>query len=294
MQTKGYNLDLGFTPIKVVDGFSWNTRINLSHFKTIINKVSDSADEVNLYNDTTFGIFAVKGEEFPLIKGIGYDRDSQGRIIINQATGNPTYTSEFKNLGQVTPDYILGFTNSFKYKGLTLVAVGDYRTGHKFFSEVREQLAWTGNLIESAENGRSGGFIMPNTVYESTPGSGIYVPNTNVVTGGNTYRTYQDYFGNDHAFNNAENNVLDATAFKLREVALSYSIPSKVFQNTGISSFTIGVNAKNLLMVLPKNTNNKYYNDPEASNTTGNAQGVANIGAYPFVRSYGFMLNLTF
>ena len=308
LQTTGFNIDLGFVPIKT-ESFRWDAKINYSAAKTIINKVTDSSDEVSLQEDGggLWGIFATKGEEFPLIKGIGYERDPLGRIIIDQTSGNPIYTTKFKTLGKATPDYILGFTNSFSYKGLKFTAVCDYRTGHQFFSEAREQLAWTGNLIDSAINGRTGGFIMPNTVYEATPGSGVYTPNTNVVSGGNTYTTYQTLFGNDQANSNAENNVLDATAFKVRELALNYAIPQKLFQNTGISSLTIGVNAKNVLMFLPKA--NKYYSDPEASNapgnitgngltspgvTSSNAQGVANIGQYPFTRSFGFALNLTF
>jgi len=289
LENKGYNLDLGITPLKT-DNFSWNTRINLSHNKAIVKKVSDDATEVNLQSGGLYGVFAVEGEEFPTIKGIGYLRDPNGNVIIDAATGNPQYTSEFIKLGKANPDYILGFTNTFTYKGLTFTAVCDYRTGHQFVSGVREQLAWTGNLIESAENGRNGGFIFPNSVIQTSPG--VFVPNTNVVTGGSNYESYQTYFSNDHSFNNAENNVLDATAFKVRELALSYSLPTKMIERAGLSSLTLGVNARNPFMILPKE--NRNYNDPETSNTTGNAQGIALTGQYPYTRTFGFTLNVKF
>lgn len=289
METNGFNLDLGFTPIK--GDFTWEGRINFSTYEAIVNKVTDDADEVNLQSTTLVGVFAVKGEEFPLIKGIGYARDEQGRVIIDAATGNPTYTSEFIKLGKVNPDYIIGFTNSFSYKGLKLTAVMDYRTGHQYYSDTRYQLAWTGNLIESAENGRSG-FIFPNSVYEDPLNPGTFIENTNIVTGGNSYQAYQTYFEDDHAFNNAENNVLDATAFKVRELALSYTLPKDMVRNMGITDLTFGVNARNPFMWLPKE--NRNYNDPEQSNTNGNAAGLAATGQYPFTRTFGFTINAKF
>jgi TonB-linked SusC/RagA family outer membrane protein len=289
LENTGFNLDLGVTPIKT-DNFSWNTRVNFSSAKIIVNKVSDDAKEVNLQQGGLYGIFAVEGEEFPTIKGIGYLRDPNGNVIIDEATGNPQYTSEFIKLGKATPDFILGFTNTFSYKGLNFTAVCDYRTGHQFVSGVREQLAWTGNLIESAENGRNGGFIFPNSVIQTAPG--VFTPNTSVVTGGTNYESYQTYFSNDHSFNNAENNVLDATAFKVRELALSYSLPNKLIERAGITALSIGVNARNPFMILPKE--NRNYNDPETSNTAGNAQGIAVTGQYPFTRTFGFTLNVKF
>lgn len=289
LENKGYNLDLGFTPIKSKD-FTWNSKVNLSHNKVIVTKVTDDADEVNLQSNGLYGIFATVGEEFPSIKGIGYLRDPNGNVIIDAATGNPQYTSEFIKLGKATPDYILGFTNSFSYKGLTFTAVCDYRTGHQFVSGVREQLAWTGNLIESAENGRNGGFVFPNSVIQTSPG--VFVPNTSVVTGGSTYASYQTYFSNDHSFNNAENNVLDATAFKVRELTLSYNLPTKMIERAGLTSLTLGLNARNPFMILPKE--NRNYADPETSNTTGNAQGIALTAQYPYTRTFGFTLNVKF
>lgn len=204
------------------------------------------------------------------------------------------YTSELINFGRTTPDYVLGLSNYFSYKGVSLKTVFDYRTGGKFYSGVMGQLAWTGNLVESAENGRAGGFIFPNSVVD-LDGDGVYEPNTNVVTGGNSYASYQTYFSNDYNNNNVENNILDGTAFKVREVALSYTFPKTMVENMGITDLTVGVNGRNLFLWLPKE--NKYYADPETSDTSSgnsNALGYTSAGQYPLTRTYGFTLNLTF
>ena len=294
LETKGYNVDLGVTPVKT-DNFTWNVKANLSHNKSIVKELAKGADEINLQQpDATMGIFAVVGEEFPTIKGIGYQRDANGNVIVDATTGSPLYTDKFVKLGTANADYVLGLTNSLTYKNLKFTAVVDYRSGGEFFSATRQQLAWSGHLIESAENGRNGGFIYPGSVIDNpaTATVGDYIPNTNVVTGGNSAQTYQEFFEDDNNASNAENNILDASAFKVRELSLNYSLGKKALKNTPVTAINFGINARNLFMVLPKA--NRNYSDPEASNTTGNAQGYSPIGNYPNTRTYGVSVNVTF
>jgi TonB-linked SusC/RagA family outer membrane protein len=292
--TDGYEIELGFTPIKVSDfndlGLKWENRIAYSTNKTIVNDVSATADEIPLVNFTGagVGIFAAEGEEFPLIKGIAYERDDQGRVLIDPVTGNPIRTTEYKILGKATPDYIINYNTAVEFKGFRLAAVMDYRTGHQFWAGTKDWLSWSGHLYESAENGRNG-FIFPNSAIETAPG--VYTENTSVVTGGTTYTSYLNYFSNEYRAV-VENFVLDATAFKVRELSLSYSIPAKSIEKTGLTSLRLGVNARNPFIVLPKE--NRGYHDPEQSRSSGNDQGLAVTGQYPATRTFGFSLNASF
>ena len=293
MQTKGYEIDLGFTPIKSKDprGFIWDAKLSYTHFKSIVKKVSDDATQVSLRQPYNFvGVFAEEGEEFPLIKGTSYSRDEFGRIMLD-ASGMPIVDNNFKKLGKATPDYILGLNTSVAYKGFRLAATMDYRTGHQFFSDVKRNLSWTGQLIESAEN--RGGFIMPNSSFDYN-GDGVYSAteaNTSVVTGGGSTANFINYYNNFYS-TTGENLVIDATAFKVRELALSYSFDSKLIERTGLSNLTLGINARNPFTWLPKQ--NRGYNDPETSETTGNAAGLAFTDRYPVQRTFGFSVNATF
>ena len=296
MTTSGYEVELGFTPVRPSDfgglGIKWENRLAYSHSKSVVDKVSDSQTEIALQNftGTGVGIFATEGEEFPLIKGIAYERDDQGRVIIDPATGNPVKTTDYKILGKATPDYIINYNTAIEFKGLRLAAVMDYRTGHQFWSGTKDWLSWSGHLYESAENGRNG-FIFPNSSVETFSGSGVYTDNTSVVTGGTTYTSYLNYFSNEYRAV-TENFVLDATAFKVRELSLSYTLPNKILDNTGITSLRFGINARNPFIVLPKE--NRGYNDPEQSRSSGNDQGLAATGQYPATRTFGFSLNASF
>ncbi|NUY81847.1 SusC/RagA family TonB-linked outer membrane protein [Flavobacterium sp. MAH-1] len=295
--TTGGEIDLGFTPIAAKDfnnlGLTWTNRFSYSRAITVVDEVSAQADEVGLQNFASAGLdvgtFAVKGEEFPLIKGIGYERDDQGRIIIDPATGNPIKTTEYINLGKSTPDYILTYNTSVQFKGFQLSATMDYRTGHQFYSSTKQWLSWSGHLYDSALTGRTG-FVFPNSSYESAPG--VYTANTNIITGGTTYGSYLSYFQDEYA-ETEENFVLDATAFKVRELSLSYSFQKDMLDRLGLTALRLGINARNPFVVLPKE--NRNYNDPEQSRSTLIAdQGLSVVGQYPVTRTYGFTVNVTF
>jgi hypothetical protein len=47
----------------------------------------------------------------------------------------------------------------------------DYRTGHQIISGTKYDLTWPGRLEESAAFNREVGFILPNSVVETAPGS---------------------------------------------------------------------------------------------------------------------------
>ena len=286
--TSGMEIDLGFSSSQNAE-LKWNVNLNYTSYKTEVEKVSADATEVALASFASIGIFATEGEEFPLIKGTAYERDDEGHVIIDAATGNPLQTADFKILGKVTPDYILGLNAAIEYKGVRLSGTFDYRTGHKFWAGTKDWLSWSGHLVESAQSGRRG-FVFPNSVITtSTPGS--YAPNTTTITGGTTYTDYLNYFSNEYR-DVSENFVLDATAFKCRELALSYTLPAKFLKNTAVNNVSFGVNARNLFTILPKS--NRGYHDPEQSRSNGNDQGLAVTGQYPVTRTFGFNLNVTF
>ncbi len=292
LQNKGFEIDLGLTPIKTKD-FTWNMRGSYSTSKAIVTSLSPGNNSVNLQSNTFIGIFAEVGEEFPLIKGTAYIRSPDGQVVVD-ANGNPLRTSSFEKLGRSTPKYILNFSNSFSYKGLTLTAVMDYRTGHQIYSEQVSRLSTFGYLEESADFDRSQGYVFPNSVQQTSPG--VYTTNTtvvnnNLVPANGNYSAVLNYFSgrNDRT---GEALILNATAFKVRELALSYSIPAKMLKDTGVDAFKFGINARNPFVVLAKS--NKGYVDPESSNTTGNGQGIAQLGQYPTTRTFGFSINVTF
>jgi hypothetical protein len=83
--------------------------------------------------------------------------------------------------------------------------------------------------------------------------------------------------------------IYDASYVKLREVALSYSIPSSIMSKTFIKGITLSAVGSNL-WILSKNL---PYADPESGLSAGNVQGYS-IGSLPSVRDISFNLKLNF
>ncbi len=296
MQSKGAEINLGLVPIKTSD-FKWEVNLGYSYNESIVQEVMPGvADEVPLVSAGMWGIYAQKGSIFPLIKVSQMQRDDQGRIIINPANGNPIITSTLQNAGSAVPKSIYNFGVNFSYKGFKLGAVADYRYGSKFIADVKSGLAFNGSLYDSGEIDReNGGFIMPNSVIPD--GNGGYVPNTTIKTGGNSYGTAISYFSSIYA-TIGENLLTDGSAFKLREVSLSYTLPKDMIRSYGIQEITFGVHARNPFQKFADN--NLNYADPESSfytsgtGNTPNARGVSNRGQLPSTKVYGFSLNLKF
>ena len=85
----------------------------------------------------------------------------------------------------------------------------------------------------------------------------------------------------------AEPFVYDASYVKLREIKLSYRLPSKWLKRTPVKLATISLVGRNL-WVIHKNVPNV---DPESFYTSQNPQGIEWLGV-PQTRSLGFNFNL--
>jgi TonB-linked SusC/RagA family outer membrane protein len=294
LEGTGFELSLGATILKSED-FSWDVSINYTSSKTIVNKITDDLTEVALATNGEFGIYAVVGEQYPTVQASAYYRDPNGNVVINPANGNPLSTTEIsgdnpqaglKNLGTTTPDYIIGFNSSINYKNFRLSTTIDYRTGHVYYAVGSDNMEFTGRSVESVSANRED-FVWPNSVIETSPG--VFVENTNIpITDGR-----QDFWTN--VYNEIkENYVRDATALKIREIALNYTVPAKYLDQTFVKKLTVGLVGRNLLTWLPEENR---FSDPEFSNNAGPAGNAIGIGGYlqgPPTSSFGFNVNIEF
>jgi len=303
LEGKGIEMNLNLVPIKTKD-IRWDIGANFTSAYTIVKKLADGAKEIALLSNSYSGLFAIEGERLNTIKGTTYVRDDQGRVVVNPTTGLPQVNSQLQILGQTTPKYIIGFTTALKVKGFTLSATADYRTGHKFYSGTKNSLAFSGQLEESAAMDRTQAYVIPNSVYLQ---NGAYVANTNVPIYATTYNNPNDtanynptlalseYYGGASYNTVGENFVLDATAFKIREIGLSYTFSKELLGQSRINELTIGVQARNLFTKFAKE--NRNYDDPETSyEGNGSYAGYISSGAvqYPNLRTFGGNISITF
>lgn len=278
----GVELSLSGSLVKVGD-FKWDLGVNYSHFETIVDEIYEGLDEVSIASTGQYGFYAVVGMPFPQLKANVYQRDPQGRIIVDPSSGYPLTETDLAPLGKTTPDFIVGMTSSIKYKGFSVAATLDYRGGHVYYEQGSDAMEFTGRSQASVSSNRQD-FVIPNSVIEVS--DGVYEENTNIMISGGK----MDYWQN--VYNEVKSNyVKDASAVKIRELSVKYALPQKYMANTPISKLSVGFIAINPFTWLPEENR---FSDPEFNNTNSNVIGVGGYFQSPPVKSYGVTVNVEF
>jgi hypothetical protein len=290
---KGMELDLKANVVQTKD-WLWKVAINYSYNECKVLSINGGVTSLNInaasgnnYNGNPTAAnansFAVVNQLYPVIEGNDWARDPNGHVIVNAVTGLPSIDPSLKILGNATPKNILGITSSLTWKSLTLTATADYRGGYKTYNSIGQFMAFTGTSSYTAQTNRER-FVFPNSVINQ---NGKYVTNTNVEVNDANFNLFPGLFNNV-----ASPWVESASAWKLREIAVTYVIPVKVFGGQKlVKAASLTVSARNLLMFRPK-TN--LWTDPEFSEDTSNAVGENSINQAPPTRIYGGTLSVTF
>ncbi len=271
----------------------WKFGVNYSHIDSKVVSITDDITSLALNTTGTYslggGIYAIKDMAYPVLQTTDWVRDPGGRVIVDAQSGAPKKSSQVKPYGCTTAPDILSFNTSVTYDRFTLSAVAEYRHGAVLLHAAAQNMDFAGISENSVKYNREA-FIFPNSVYYD---GSKYVPNTNIVTnmGSGAVTNSINFFAN--LYNTVGSNyVTSADFWKLREVSLSYDIPSKFLGKTKfIKASSVSIFGRDLLMILPSEN---QWTDPEFSNTTGNGTGISNNGQTPTTRKFGVSLNLTF
>jgi hypothetical protein len=282
LQGSGIELSLGGTAVQAGD-FKWDINVNFTKFETVVEEIKEGLDEIALATTGEYGVYAVVGEAFPQLKANVYQRDPEGHVIVDPVSGYPLTETDLANLGKTTPDWILGLNSVASFKGFSVAATFDYRTGHVYYEQGSDAMEFTGRSLASVSANRQD-FVIPNSVIETS--EGVYVENTNVmITGGG-----MNYWQN--VYNNVKSNyVKDASAAKIRELAVNYTLPKKVLDNVPVSKVSVGFIARNPFTWLPPEN---YFSDPEFNNQNSNVIGIGGYFQSPPTKSFGFTVNVEF
>lgn len=287
VSNKGFELELGARVIQT-DNFSWQLDYNFSTNDFVVEELTENVDRFVVgsgFNSTQ--IIAEPGESLGLY-GNRWARavDENGDPIDDQILVDPASGLRFQGdngrLGNILPDFIMGLTSAFNYKGWTLSTTFDWREGGVMFSNTAGSLRRAGLAAETAVD-RDDLFVDPNTFIDN--GDGTYSANTTPI------QSVQGYW---NAFANAsiaEGNTFDATFMKWREVSLFYTFTQDQLRNMPFTAIRIGFQGRNLAVF---NTSVPHV-DPE-TNLFGSASNGAGIerGSVPSTRSLGFNLQVNF
>ncbi|MEZ5045960.1 MAG: SusC/RagA family TonB-linked outer membrane protein [Chitinophagaceae bacterium] len=301
INNRGHELQLTINPIRKRD-FRWDVIVNYSRNRSKVIKLADGVETVQLngFTGSTVNLFVDK--PYGIFYGSSYVRDADGNIVINDDPtspyfGMPDVANEQTDLGSVMPDWLGGINNIFTYKGISLGFLFETRQGGVIWNGTRGALTHFG-MAKATEGrdkdtkvfdglmghvGADGKIYHYDELGNEVLGSGKV--NTNSV---NLDQTYYMSVGGGFTIN--EPFVEDASWVRLRELSLSYNLPSKWLKETKfIKGVQFGVLGRNLLLWT------KYQGvDPETSLVGGEkAQGLDYFNN-PGTKTYGINFKLTF
>ena len=264
VQNKGIEVALNYDVFKG-SAFNWTTGLNYTANR---NKILELAPTLgSTYPIDNFNVLRVGGS-FGDFWGKTFLRDAQGRMVVAD-DGTPMGSVD-GYIGSSNPKAIIGWSNTFSYKKLSLTLGIDGRFGGQVISVTQGYLNSFGYSQVSAD-GRDADGVAVNAVKQDGT----------IVTTVPAQKYYQGVGNRDGII---EGLVYSATNIRLRELSLGYQIPikSNIIKNANIS-----LTGRNLFFFK----NNAPY-DPELNTSTGAVgQGFDSFGL-PTTRSFG--LNIKF
>jgi len=307
----GWEATINGTPISNKDGFSWNVVANFSTYKRKWTNYLSHPDN-----------YEKNGARVDLVYDNAFVRTPDGKMVIDPTSGvylrySDVGSSAKKIYGHSDPDWQWGLVNTLSYKSFAIRFQFDGMVGGVMEDYVRKKTLQAGRHIETATGALGAARPSDEANVAAYTGDGVNLTGPNgiqldpingqitnmkdlTVTQNTTRSQVQPFVS--QAASIPDLDIVKKTYVKLREVAITYKIPSKVFgKRSIISDASVSLVGRNLLYFFP----NKYK-DLDVDQYSQSIYNVQNNGTYsatpsftsglqtPTTRSYGLNINFSF
>lgn len=231
------------------NALSWTTNFNFTTNKNEITKLNDGGEPI--INGTSITAIGQDIETFYLPRYAGVDSNNGNALWYTDETKTIT-TTNYNNakaviIGKATPDFYAGFRNTFSYKGITFdfqlyTAWGGlvYDNWNRFTnSDGSRRLSSTGNVSRGTFERR---WQKPGDITD-TPAF-VY---GNTQSGSSAFRSSRF--------------IYDGSYVRLREISLSYDLPSVTMHKIGFSTARVYIKGNNLYTFIK---DDRLERDPES------------------------------
>lgn len=312
-EKKGWEVSVSGTPVKTSSGFTWNV---LANWSTYTERYKEFYNGLTSVNGGAIGadsrITYKTGDRVDGNYGYKFYRDGAGNII-HKSNGDIFKDNLVaQKLGNYNPDWVWSLINTVSYKNFSVNFQFDGRVGGVGQDYVYKKLLQGGREISTVEGAYGTARLAefnanPNDDPNKAPaatytGVGVALdptsplpvvdPLTGQITneGGlklvknTTPYTLQDYIGTETKFD--ERVLISKTFVKLRQVTITYNVPSKVLQRYGVRAASISFVGRNLLYFSKRS-------DIDWDSFIGTYTSAQDLRS-PTLRRYGVNINLTF
>ena len=321
LNTKGWSFTINTVNIKDKD-FTWESNFNLSHFKTIVDKlyqatpfISRTSWWMNNWTQRAYvgqqpwlfmgyqelGLFQsveeITKSPVPVdASGNRYPADSRtglwvGDVKYRDVNGDGKIDqNDMTVIGNPWPKLSGGFTNTFNYKGieLSILITGVY--GNDVYNYIAAEASNPNNInlsrnlmVKALDYAKLTTDASGNTIL-ANPGTRVPRISNNQISADNNFARITDRF------------LEDGSYIRIKNISLSYSVPTKYLGYTKvIKGFKATFSAQNIATF----TSYKGY-DPEVGSYIGTGSGGNNqaigidFGRYPITPMYIGTISVNF
>lgn len=315
----GFEYSITGTPV-LTKNWRWDLTLNGTRRNSKVLELYGNLTKYNwgnLINGSSAYIAANVGQPAGEIMAFDYLRDESGNKVVN---ANGVYSLDSDPLkmiskGNVMPKMFGGFLSDLKYKNFAFRVAIDYKYGGTIFSYTNQRLYGVGQLESTLANRdeASGGmayYIGPGNqkvawqhgqaapaesidgkVYHNgmiLPGvkldpDGKYIPNDIIIASSDYYQTYI----NDLSTSFPPDNIRKNDYVKLREVALSYTLPVNLARMLHLQGLTLTAAGRNLFFLY------KSIPNIDVEGAIGSDSYVENT-VFPGQQTFSFGVNVSF
>lgn len=294
----GYEFTLSGTAVRTAD-VNWNVMVNWSTFQ---DKYLELPPGQDVYNT-----FFKKGDRVDKFYTSAFVKTTDGKIV-HDAAGKPLVNPVAQFMGYLNAKYQWSVYNSISYKNLSLGFQFDGSVGGVTTDYMHNKTMRGGRNIETvqgklgearaADNDHAGdnsfpgifvgdGVVVSNNVPINYDDYGNIVNYKDLQFAPNTQVTHvQDYVSKYYGVDEA--NLMSKTFAKLRELTLTYNLPSRWINRSFISKASVSLIGRNLIYFY-KDKRFKDVDLDQYNYSTGGTELQS-----PTTRRYGINFNIVF
>jgi len=283
IELSGIEVDLGIDILKSDNGLNWSFNWNFTKQESEVTELSEDTEFIMYAGFTNLGNGARVGYPLGTIFGSRVARDAEGNLLVDGVGNYIAETLDEEELlpaiGDPNPDWIMNYTNTLSYRGLSLGVNIGHTSGGDIYTVTVASLMGRGLTTDTED--RLGTYILPGVSSTTGEPNNIQINNSDF------------YFSNGFASQADELSIYDGSVVRLREVSLSYTLPSKFLENTPLGRLTIKASGFNM-WYNAYNTPDGINFDPNVTGLgAGNGQGFDYLTG-PSSKRYGLSINATF
>jgi TonB-linked SusC/RagA family outer membrane protein len=264
---EGLEISLNASPVKTKN-FTWNVNANFNKMRNKLLNLPSAVTEYYVSDTWLFGNIrggVTVGNPLLTLTGVDYLRNDAGQPLIDPASGFPLRDPNFKIVGDRNPDFVMGVVNTFTCKNLSLSLLLDIRKGGDIFNGTERFLYNEGLSMQTLDRNETR--IVQGVLRDGLQNTATPTQN-NIPVRPNVQNEYYRSGVIEADFIEKDINWL-----RMRDITLSYQMPSEMLRKTFINSLSLRVTMTDVFLIT-----NYTGADPAVNGTNASTGGTGGVG----------------